>query len=121
MENGGQPPEQVPAPAWASTVRMLQETMGSLSSTMSAMNQALSQNAEIMNASLLSINTSITANAQQMADSLSSNAQQMASSVEQMGNRLGELEDKTKGKSPKNFCLPPFFILFNVSFMFHMF
>ena len=90
MEAGGLLPDQVPAPAWASTVQMLQESLGSLASSLATMNQAISQNADYMNNSLASINASMT-----------SNAQQMASSVEQMGNRIISLEEKTQGKLPK--------------------
>ena len=107
MENGDQPPDQVPAPAWASTVRMLQESLGSLASNLATMNQAISQNADYMNNSLASINASMTSNAQQMA------------SVEQMGNRIVSLEEKTQGKFPKFSVLhlSLFILMFHLCFM----
>ena len=91
MDNSGQYPDQM-ASGWGNTLRVMQETMGSLAGNLSAMNLAMSQNSEFLNSSLSAITASLTAN-----------TQQMSASVAQLGDRLGDLEEKTKGKFPKNF------------------
>lgn len=92
MENSGQYPDQMVSSGWGNTLRVMQETMGSLAGNLSAMNLAMSQNSEFLNSSLSAITASLTAN-----------TQQMSASVAQLGDRLGDLEEKTKGKFPKNF------------------
>ena len=92
MENCGQTPEQMVSSGWGNTFRMMQETMGSLAGNLSAMNMAMTQNAEFLNSSLSAITASLAAN-----------TQQMSASVAQLGDRLGDLEEKTKGKFLKNF------------------
>ena len=89
MEFSGQTPDQPVSSQWGNTFRMMQETMGSLASNLSAMNLAMTQNSEFLNSSLSSITASMAANTQQMSDS-----------VAQLGDRLGDLEEKTKGKFP---------------------
>ena len=92
MESSGQFPDQMVASGWGNTLKMMQETMGSLAGNLSAMNMAMTQNSEYLSSSLSTITASLAAN-----------TQQMSASVAQLGDRLGDLEEKTKGKFPKNF------------------
>lgn len=92
MDNSGQYPDQMVSSGWGNTFKMMQETMGSLAGNLSAMNLAMTQNAEFLNSSLSAITASLAAN-----------TQQMSASVAQLGDRLGDLEEKTKGKFLKNF------------------
>ena len=101
MDSSGQP-EQMGSSAWSNTFRMMQETMGSLAGNLSAMNMAMTQNTEFLNSSLSAITASLAAN-----------SQQMSASVAQLGDRLGDLEEKTKGKFPR-FLFP---LLFYLSFV----
>ena len=97
MDNSGQYPDQMVSSGWGNTFKMMQETMGSLAGNLSAMNLAMTQNAEFLNSSLSAITASLAAN-----------TQQMSASVAQLGDRLGDLEEKTKGKFLKNFLFPLF-------------
>ena len=102
MESSGQTPEQMVSSGLGNTFRMMQETMGSLAGNLSAMNMAMTQNNELLSSSLSAITASLAAN-----------SQQMSASVAQLGDRLGDLEEKTKGKFPR-FLFP---LLFYLSFV----
>ena len=80
MESSGQFPDQMVASGWGNTLKMMQETMGSLAGNLSAMNKAMTQNSEYLNSSLSAITASLAAN-----------TQQMSASVAQLGDRLGDL------------------------------